>query len=305
MKQSGETNDFDADNNDDAASEKRRIETDVVKEEEQIDILEKDLEEVEQIILKLGSNLTEKTRSDFRKMLSGASDLLSKLDKQLDDLKSPKSSSQNPELADSKLAKPVDGVEDLPEELQVPSKEEFDHFTLPFYFDRESDKHQHGRKVFGSELESVRKIGAEIEIKPVSGATKEQQAQAYEDGEDDPRTIAIISVSIIVVAGILVAVLAVYCCKRRHYESPGSNHASFAFTSDDFEKEEDVYLEDFGEGDFFEWPKTPLRLPQQQQQQRPQPQRQQIRQQHVIVEYSRGYSEGYCRLTSATETTQL
>jgi hypothetical protein len=310
-------NSVDANDDSNDRSEKHRLEVGIVKEEEEIDILEKDLEEVEQIIQSLGSNLTEKTRLDFRKMLTGASVFLGKLEKQLDDLKT----SQNQELDGAKSAQPVKDVEDLLADLQVPTKEEFEHFTLPFYFDRESDKHQHGRKTFDSEKDSVRKIGAEIDIKPITGPTKEEQAaQAFEDDEDDPITIAVISVSIIVVAGILVTVLAVYCCKRRHYQSPGSNQGSFAFTSDDFEKEEDVYLEDFGEGDFFEWPKTPLRQPlqqqqrqqpqhhqqQQQRQQQQQQQRHQIRQQqHVIVEYSRGYSEGYCRLISGTETTQL
>ena len=190
----------------------------------------------------------------------------------------------------------AESVNELPDELEVPSEQDFNHFTLPFYFDRESGKYQHGRKNTNPK-EKFRKIGAEYEIQATTQKPKIEQAQAYEDDKDDPTTIVAISVAIVVVAAILVAVLAVYCCKRCQYQTPKSNHGSVAYTSDDFEREEDVYLEDFGEGDFFEWP-TPVK--QQQQQQRPE-----HRQQHVIVEFSRSFSQGYCRLTTASETTIL
>jgi hypothetical protein len=187
-------------------------------------------------------------------------------------------------------------VEELPDELQVPSEQDFNHFTLPFYFDRESGKYQHGRNNSNQE-NKFRKIGAQLEIKPTSPKPKIQAAQAYEDEKDDPTTIAAISVAIIVVAGILVAVLAVYCCKRCQYQAPKSSPGRVAYAPEDFEKEEDVYLEDFGEGDFFEWP-TPVKQQQQRQGLRQQ-------QQHLIVEYSRTFSQGYCRLSTASETTRL
>ena len=191
-------------------------------------------------------------------------------------------------------------VDQLPDELQVPSEKDFNHFTLPFYFDRESGKYQHGRN--NSNLkEKFRKIGAEYEIKATTSKPKIEEAQAYEDGQDDPTTIAAISVAIIVVAGILVAVLAVYCCKRCQYQTPKAGPGGVAYTAEDFEKEVDVYLEDFGEGDFFEWP-TPVKQQQQQQQRRPEHRQEQ---QHLIVEYSRSFSQGYCRLTTASETTRL
>ena len=204
---------------------------------------------------------------------------------------------------------------DLPDFLQVPTEEEFNRFTFPYYFDRDLDKHQHqhGRNYFGeAEKKLVRKVGAEMEMKPIKnwkkkkvGAnhkkTKIENAQAYEDEKDDPLVIAIISLAIVIVAGILAAILSVYCCKRCQYEKAGTSSRGsprVAYTSDDFEKEEDVYLEDFGEGDFFEWPRPPVRIPEQQQQHH-------VRQKQVIVEFSRNYSGGYCKLTTGSKTTEL
>lgn len=273
----------------------------------------------------LGSNLTAKTSNDVRKMLTSSSLVLAKVEKQLIELKE----SQHRQLTNS-LSGDLDeagDIEDLPEFLQVPTKEEYNRFTLPYYFDRESDKHQYGRKTFAST--KTRTIGAEMEIKPIrkkdihAAAKMEEEKQtlksvkvheALDDDDnnvrdDDPLIVAVISLAIVIVAGILVAVLSVYCCKRCQYQRPsGSTQASPAYASDDFENEEDVYLEDFGEGEFFEWPKTPLRaseLQRQPDQPKQQQQRHQLRQKHVIVEYSRGYSEGYCRLTTGAEMTQL
>ena len=272
----------------------------------------------------LGSNLTEKTTKDIRKMLSSSSVLLAKLEKQLSELKE----SQHRQLTNSLSGDldEADEVDELPEFLQVPTKEEFNRFTLPYYFDRESDKHQHGRKSFSKA--KTRVIGAEMEIKPIRKKDKPEaeekqtlksvkihdvgvgvEALDNHDGNDDPLIVVIISLAIVIVAGILVAVLSAYCCKRCQYQRPlGSTRPGPAYASDDFENEEDVYLEDFGEGEFFEWPKTPLRASQQQdqpQQQQQQQLRHQLRQKQVIVEYTRGYSEGYCRLTTGAEMTQL
>ena len=306
------------------------LKAELVSEEEKIEAFEKDLEEIEQIVHGLinqhrgawdsshGSGLSDndKTTRDIRRMLRGATAFMSKLEQQLSELKDSQSKQlgrkHNNDLDDEEEEErePVnpDFVDDLPDELQVPTEDEFNHFTLPYYFDRELEKHQHGRTNLDNDEKSSRKIGANLHIGPASSAKEDERPQAFEDDQDDPATIAVISVSIIVVAGILVTVLAVYCCKRCQYQRPtsSSNQNSYAYTSDDFEKEEDVYLEDFGEGDFFEWPKTPVRLHQEQQQQRPQQQPQRKRQQkHLIVEFSRGFSEGYCRLTTERETTQL
>jgi hypothetical protein len=111
-----------------------------------------------------------------------------------------------------------------------------------------------------------------------------------DDRGDDPLIIAVISVAIVVVAGALAGVLSAYFCKRCQYQKPPSG-SSPAYASD--VDEEDVYLDDIGDGDFFEWPRTPLRPTQQ------------LLQKQVIVEYSRGYAEGYCRLTSGVQTTEL
>jgi len=304
------------------------MKAELVSEEEKIEAFEKDLEEIEQIVHGLinqhlgawdpnqGLSDNDKTTRDIRRMLKGATAFMSKLEEQLSELKESQSKQlvrkHNNDLDDDddeEESLNPDFVDDLPDELQVPE----DRFTLPYYFDREREKHQHGRTNFENDEKSFRKIGANFHIGPDS-AKEDERAQAFEDDQDDPAIIAVISVSIIVVAGILVTVLAVYCCKRCQYQRPPSpNQSSYAYTSDDFEKEEDVYLEDFGEGDFFEWPKSPVRLHhQEQQQQRPQqqrPQQQQQRhqrqQQHVIVEFTRGFSEGYCRLTTESETTKL
>ena len=63
------------------------LKAEVIKEEEQIEALERDLEEIEDIILDLGVNLTDTTSNDIRRMLTGASFFLNKLEQQLTDLK--------------------------------------------------------------------------------------------------------------------------------------------------------------------------------------------------------------------------
>jgi hypothetical protein len=49
------------------------------------------------------------------------------------------------------------------------------------------------------------------------------KAEAFEVEKDDPLIIAVISLSIVIVAGILVAVLSAYCCKRCHYRQPSGS----------------------------------------------------------------------------------
>ena len=66
-----------------------------MKEEEQIETLEQDLEEIEDIILDLSANLTDKTSNDIRRMLTGASFFLNKLEQQLTGLKDSQNKQMN------------------------------------------------------------------------------------------------------------------------------------------------------------------------------------------------------------------
>jgi hypothetical protein len=93
----------------------------------------------------------------IRKMLDSSSVLLSKMEKHFKDMKE----SEQRLAANSHDKSADDDDNDLPEFLQVPTKEEFEHFTLPFYFDRQTDKY--GRKFF---MKQNRKIGADIDIRP-------------------------------------------------------------------------------------------------------------------------------------------